>query len=654
MLSSSSRTSTEHPVSNSLQTVMNIIPFLAVALALIYWAPIIWLKYLTLHDYVFDLGVFYGSLHSIFYIHSTTILYQYAAGSTLRIILSPLSVFNSFIVLLYIQLVLVLGSAVTVYLISRRIFRNPIAPVLMSVAYLLYFPVNGSIFFDVHAQTFFLPFMLLAYYLEISGRYKLSLVLFILAGLTRFPIIGIVVLYSMADFIYNFRTGYRNPDRSAMRTRMKFDMVLFFAAFIITLLQYYANTYVLGVSSLGNIHYVAGTTFLGGSLGTDLITVLIFTAPLLLLPLYYSEFSLILWALFGFAFYTNYGGYLYPSVFTDQYSALFVPLIFISVFAGLMARRGDNSDESTLPAPKVSRQRIDAHFRTAIKIFVAIAIFAVLFQPYSPVAAHTNGSLNISNYTTAGPVTEPELQSVINLIPVSATGIVFGGDMPEVMVHSPNVNGTLVSDTINGYPLAWTPQYLATNGSIQYVSGVPNDMATTPAVDGYNQYQFTQNAMASGAFGVVAEYHGAFLIERGYHGSPVLFSSMHYSTVSYRQMFALNSTATSVGGLEISNASNVTVIPSTSFLLYPGTYSLHLNLSGVSIASSSGIQFRLSAENVAGNIILASSTISSGQNSVTVNFTLDNFYANAELFMTGLNFQGSMTLQSMSIQETGA
>ena len=55
---------------------MNIIPFLAVALALIYWAPIIWLKYLTLHDYVFDLGVFYGSLHSIFYIHSTNILYR--------------------------------------------------------------------------------------------------------------------------------------------------------------------------------------------------------------------------------------------------------------------------------------------------------------------------------------------------------------------------------------------------------------------------------------------------------------------------------------------------------------------------------------------------------------------------------------------------
>ena len=654
MLSSSSITSTDRKFSDHLQTAANVIPFLAVVLALIYWVPIIWLKYITLHDYVFDLGVFYGSLHSIFYVHSSSILYQYAAGSALRIILSPLSVFNSFILLLYIQLVLVLGSAITVYLISRRIFRNSIASVLISIAYLFYFPINGSIFFDVHAQTFFLPFMLLAYYLEISGRYKLSFVLFILAGLTRFPIIGIVVLYSIADFIYNFRTGYRNPDRSVMHTRMKFDMALFFAAFIITLFQYYANTYVLGVSSMGNIHYVAGTSFLGGSLGTDLITVLIFSAPLLLLPLFYSEFSLILWGLFGFAFYTNYSGYLYPSVFTDQYSALFVPLIFISVFAGLMAKRESDSNETTISQKNVPRKGNDAKFRTAVKIFVAIAIFAMLFQPYSPLAAHTNGALNISDYITAGQVTEPELQSVINLIPASATGIVFGGNMPEVMVHSPNVNGTLVSDTINGYPLAWTPQYLATDSSIQYVSGVPSDFASTPAPTGYNQYQFTQNAMASGAFGVVAEYHGAFLLERGYHGSPVLFSPMRYSTVPYSKMFALNSSATSVGGLEISNANNVTVIPSTTFLLYPGTYSLQLNLSSVSLSAPSPVQFRLSAGNVAGNIIVALSHISSGQNSVVVNFTLSNFYANAELFLTGLNFQGSVTIQSMSIQETEA
>ena len=119
-------------------------------------------------------------------------------------------------------------------------------------------------------------------------------------------------------------------------------------------------------------------------------------------------------------------------------------------------------------------------------------------------------------------------------------------------------------------------------------------------------------------------------------------------------MFALNSTATSVGGLEISNANNVTVIPSAAFLLYPGTYSLQLNLSSVSLSAPSPVQFRLSAGNIAGNIIVASSQISSGQNSVAVNFTLNNFYANAELFLTGLNFQGSVTIQSMSIQETEA
>lgn len=631
--------------------IYNTIPLIAVAIIIIYWVPIIWQKYFSLHDYVFDLGVFYGSLHSIFYIHSPTILYQYAAGSTLRIVLSPLSAFNSMLLLLYLQLVLVFGTAITVYLISRKVFSGHLAPLLMSMAYLLYFPTNGSIFFDVHAQTFFLPFFLLAYYFQISGRYRFAFLFFMLAGLSRFPIIGIIVLYSILDFIYNFRLFRKTGDSVKFRKVIRFDYVLFAVSFAITAIQYYANTYVFGVSALGNIHAASAVSLSGLPLGTDMITVLVFAAPLMLLPLFYSEFSLILWALFGFAFYTNYGAYLYPSVFTDQYSALFVPLIFISVFAGVMARRANSVSES--PA-ETSRQRIDPHLKTAIKIFVAIAIFAILFQPYSPVAVHTNGSLSISNYTAAGPVNEAELQSVINLIPTSATGIVFGGNMPEIMVHSPDVNGTLVSDTINGYPLAWTPQYIAETSSVQYVTGVPSDFSTGPAVDSYSQYQLTQNAMSSGAFGVVAEYHGAFLIERGYVGSPVLFSPMHYSTVSYRQMFALNSSAAISGGLEISDAVNATVIPSTTFLFYPGTYSVQLNISGVSLANPADIQFRLSASNVPGNLILASSQIMDGQSSVTVNFTLHNFYANAELFMTGLNFQGSMSLQSMNIRQTGA
>jgi hypothetical protein len=98
----------------------------------------------------------------------------------------------------------------------------------------------------------------------------------------------------------------------------------------------------------------------------------------------------------------------------------------------------------------------------------------------------------------------------------------------------------------------------------------------------------------------------------------------------------------------------VTVIPSAAFLLYPGTYSLRLNLSNVSLDAPSSVQFRLSADNVAGNIMVASSQIDSGQNSVIVNFTLDNFYASADLFMTGLNLYGTVTIQSMSIQETEA
>ncbi len=634
--------------------LVNLLPFLALSLSLLYWIPVVWLKYFSLHDYVFDSGVFYGSLHSIFFQHTETLLFQYAAGSPIRILLSPLSAFNSLLLLLYLQLFLVMGSSITVFLIARRIFPGRIAPVLLSLAYLLYFPVNGSIFFDVHAQTFFLPFMLLAYYLEISGRYRSSLIFFVLAGITRFPIMGIVLLYSIADFIYSFRTMSNADSRSLRNRRIRFDMVLFAVSFIITIFQYYASSYVLGVSSLGNIHYVTGSTLLGGSIGTDLITVLIFAAPLLLLPLYYSEFSVILWALFGFAFYTNYNGYLYPSIFTDQYSALFVPLIFISLFAGMAARMGNDSADNTDKQGILRIRRPSPQLATALKIFVAVAIFAVLFQPYSPISSHTSGSMDVSHYTAMGILNEGEMQSVINLVPSDSTGIIFGNNMPELMIHSPNVNGSLVADTVNGYPLSWTSQYFQLNSSIQYITGTAVDLSTSPEPDALNQYEVTRNAMSSGQYGVMAEYHGAFLLGRGYLGKPQLFRPISYSSVTYGRMVVLNSSYSTNGALILHNASDASIIPAESLTLYPGTYVAYINLTEVNITGMGKIDLRLSAYDMPGNMVLYSSGLVNGNDSVKVVFTLDNFYSNTDIFITNLTFSGTVAINSISLRETQA
>lgn len=653
MIAGSENSKKLHSATSTAPSFLSLLPFIALLIAIIYWVPVIWLKYFTLHDYVFDSGVFYGSLQSIFYGHTEATIFQYAAGSTLRIILSPLSAFHSLLLLLYIQLLLVLGSSITVYFIGRRILSGYLAPVLLSCAFLLYFPLNGSIFFDVHAQTFFLPFILIAYYLEISGRYRSALVFFVLAGITRFPIIGLILIYSIADFIYNLRTLRKPAMRRTMTERLRFDTILFVVSFVITLLQYYSNTYLIGVSPLGNIHYVSGSTIFGGSLGTDLITVLIFTAPLLLLPLYYSEFSAILWALFGFAFYTNYSGYLYPSVFADQYSALFVPIIFISLFAGLFARNRDDSSSDSHLESSISTRRITPQMGTVLKIFIAVIVFAVLFQPYSPVSPHTNGSMDVGTYTTPGILNEAQLQSVINLIPASASGVIFGGNMPELMVHSPNVNGTLVSDTINGYPLSWTPAYFLYNSSIQYVLGDTAGMSTTPDLNAYNQYEITRNAMSSGQYGVIAEYHGAYLLGRGYTGTPLLYSPITYSPISYARMAVLNASYQIRDGLVMHNVSSASIIPAYSMILYPGTYSAVINLSGSNLTGTADLNLRLSAYDLSGNILLKNSSISEGQRSIRIVFSIDNFYSDANIFITNLTFTGTVSFSSISLQEIG-
>ena len=204
-------------------------------LSAFYWGNILWLKYNSLHDYVFDSGVFLDSLYQIFYFHSTSTIVSYTGSSPDRIIFSPLSIFHSILLLLYIQLIAVLGSSFIIYYTLKKLTGNSVISSIVSVLYLIYFPIDGSLFFDVHAQTFFIPFFLLGFMFQVMNRKYLSIIFFLLAGMTRFPLIGIVVLYSILDFIRNFRINRGLSNINKYKSLLNFDMLLFAFSFVILL-----------------------------------------------------------------------------------------------------------------------------------------------------------------------------------------------------------------------------------------------------------------------------------------------------------------------------------------------------------------------------------------------------------------------------------
>ena len=151
-------------------------------LSAFYWGNILLLKYNSLHDYVFDSGVFLDSLYQIFYFHSTSTIVSYIGSSPDRIILSPLSIFHSILLLLYIQLIAVLGSFFIIYYALKKLTGNSLVSSLASILYLLYFPIDGPLFYDVHAQTFFIPLLLMGFLFQVMNRKYLSIVFFLLAA----------------------------------------------------------------------------------------------------------------------------------------------------------------------------------------------------------------------------------------------------------------------------------------------------------------------------------------------------------------------------------------------------------------------------------------------------------------------------------------
>ena len=138
----------EHSIKISLNEIFYLsLPVIVFVISTLYWGNILWLKYNSLHDYVFDSGLFLDSLYQILYFHTSATLISYLGSSPDRIIFAPLSYFHSILFLLYFQLFAVLGSTFIVFFAIKTLTKNSGISSVVSVLYLIYFPIDGSLFF---------------------------------------------------------------------------------------------------------------------------------------------------------------------------------------------------------------------------------------------------------------------------------------------------------------------------------------------------------------------------------------------------------------------------------------------------------------------------------------------------------------------------
>jgi len=634
----------------SVQDIISIsIPIIVFTIFTFYWGNVLWLKYDSLHDYVYDSGLFIDSLYQIFYFHSTLTIVFYLGFGPDRIIFSPLSVFHSILLLLYIQLAAVLGSSFVVYYTIRKLTGNVIFSSLFSVLYLLYFPIDGSLFYDVHAQTFFLPFFLLGFMFQVMNRKYLSVVFFLLAGMTRFPLIGIVLLYSILDFMRNFRLNRNISDKSKFKSLLNFDMILFIVAFTVLLLEYLIEHDYYGVQVVSSGYLHVQSSGILSNLSSKVITIIFFSAPFLFLVLYANEFSIILWGLFGFIFYANYSFYYYPEIFTYQYSSVFTGVIFLILMVFLaeycnndIKRTSQTNSQKSL---KVTISKVKKS--TVTKIAISVIIFAILLEPISPISSDMGTHFNIQSYTSFGESNNMAVMQMAKLIPANTSGVLIQNDLPQILTHDYSINPIFVGETL-GYPVNYTSGYFNNSTSLKYIIGYLGSSSFSESSQGLSQYSIIQNALSSGKYGLFAENGELILLKRSYAGSPTLFIHSENILIPQNEMISLTHPNDENGTV---NETDNSLYYNGNFFLLPGEYQLNFSITTSSSNFPASINFQIYGHLAGKDNLNKTVNIKSGQTNFSFTFSVNNVYISRYLAISALNITGHMSLGQISIEQ---
>lgn len=627
--------------------ILIVIPVVVFTLSILYWGNILWLKYNSLHDYVLDSGVFLDSLYQIFYFHSTSTIVSYTGSSPDRIIFSPLSIFHSILLFLYIQLIAVLGSSFIIYYTLKKLTGNSIISSIVSVLYLIYFPIDGPLFFDVHAQTFFIPFFLLGFMFQVMNRKYLSIIFFLLAGMTRFPLIGIVVLYSILDFIRNFRINRGLSNINKYKSLLNFDMLLFAFSFVILLFEYLIEHDYYGVQLVSSGYLHVQSSGILSNLSSKVITILFFSAPFLFLVLYANEFSIILWGLFGFIFYANYSFYYYPEIFTYQYSSVFTGVIFLILMVFLaeycnndIKRTSQTNSQKSL---KVTISKVKKS--TVTKIAISVIIFAILLEPISPISSDMGTHFNIQSYTSFGESNNMAVMQMAKLIPANTSGVLIQNDLPQILTHDYSINPNFVGETL-GYPLNYTANYFNSSTSLKYIIGYLGSSSFSESSQGLSQYSIIQNALSSGKYGLFAENGELILLKRSYAGSPTLFIHSENILIPQSEMISLTHPNDENGTV---NETDNSLYYNGNFFLLPGEYQLNFSITTSSSNFPASINFQIYGHLAGKDNLNKTVNIKSGQTNFSFTFSVNNVYISRYLAISALNITGHMSLGQISI-----
>ena len=295
------------------------------------WSAISLLRYYTFHASVFDLGLTSSLLYRAFSGH---IIYGVTsrpidANKMIYFIIAPFyDIYPHPSVLLVFQSVFISIGAIPLYKIGQKLLKNDRIALILSLSYLLYYPLSGVNWFDFHFMALFPTLFLMSIYLWLYNKNKYSLVFVFLAAISDYLVPFILLFY----FIFLISRGKKfsyKPFKYALG-------VLFIAIGVLAWVNiYYGISYTAGITHLASSSSAtsSGFSLLFANFPLKALYILLIGFPVLFIFLIYPEASIMLIPYIGMEFLYNYLPYFDPVGY--QYPALIIPVIFFATILGL-------------------------------------------------------------------------------------------------------------------------------------------------------------------------------------------------------------------------------------------------------------------------------------------------------------------------------
>lgn len=521
-------------------TMMPILLLLvAVFLYALFWSYATIQRFDSGHSAIFDLGI---SMQRIWNVYSTpqtprSVLFEVTNYGTV-FLLVPFSLFKNYAGLLTFQSIALGVAAVPIYKISRYYLRDPWASLAISISYLLFFPLSGINWFDFHFQSLFIPFFLFGYYFYLRENYLTAIVFFALSGVTKFPYIAFPALFSLY-LLVQFFYRRRSHDFIYGNKALWFAIFLFLISTVLFILGYYTFSLTgslgteLKISQNHNIEYL---------LKAKILTVVLLLLPVLFLPIFSKKWFIFLLPFFFVMVYSNSWTFVYPSLFTLQYSSSIVPFIFLGTIDGLytIQRRGNHG--------KAKRKKYIGRLKSfysgeklrplTVIMLLAIILFGLFFQPYGPANSVSQTNYYLTESTKVNTTLEYYINSELAMVPKYSTLLVQDNIpqayprplnmSPQSMYLVPGITNfckdiSVQNALMNRFPFIFNGKEY--NTTIDFaIADITDYLNENSLYSGSpNMISFLNILLSSHMYGIKAEEGGVMLLQRGFGNTPQNF-----------------------------------------------------------------------------------------------------------------------------------